>query len=129
MKKEKTRTYADIVTELELVISKLNSSDIPIEKSLKLYEEGVKLSNEADKELLTVEKNINSFKKSKKNNYNEINIEKSFDKIESIIESLDDEDISINDAEYYYKEALDIIFSIESYLKKAKSKIKKYEQW
>ena len=66
MKKEKTRTYADIVTELELVISKLNSSDIPIEKSLKLYEEGVKLSNEADKELLTVEKNINSFKKSKK---------------------------------------------------------------
>jgi len=128
MKKEKTRTYADIVTELELVISKLNSSDIPIEKSLKLYEEGVKLTNEADKELLTVEKNINSFKKSKKNNYNEINIEKSFDKIESIIESLDDEDISINDAEYYYKEALDIIFSIESYLKKAKSKIKKYEQ-
>ena len=128
MKKEKTRTYADIVTELELVISKLNSSDIPIEKSLKLYEEGVKLTNEADKELLTVEKNINSFKKSKKNNYNEINIEKSFDKIESIIESLDDEDVSINDAEYYYKEALDIIFSIESYLKKAKSKIKKYEQ-
>jgi hypothetical protein len=49
----------------------------------------VKLTNEADKELLTVEKNINSFKKSKKNNYNEINIEKSFDKIESIIESLD----------------------------------------
>ena len=88
----------------------------------------MKLSNEADKELLTVEKNINSFKKSKKNNYNEINIEKSFDKIESIIESLDNEDISINDAEYYYKEALDIIFSIESYLKKAKSKIKKYEQ-
>jgi exodeoxyribonuclease VII small subunit len=128
MKKEKTRTYADIVTELELIISKLNSSDIPIEKSLKLYEEGVKLSNEADKELLTVEKNINSFKKSKKNNYNEINIEKSFDKIESIIENLDNEDININDAEYYYKEALDIIFSIESYLKKAKSKIKKYEQ-
>ena len=128
MKKEKTRTYADIVTELELIISKLNSSDIPIEKSLKLYEEGVKLSNEADKELLTVEKNINSFKKSKKNNYNNINIEKSFDKIESIIESLDNEDISINDAEYYYKEALDIIFSIESYLKKAKYKIKKYEQ-
>ena len=128
MKKEKTRTYADIVTELELIISKLNSSDIPIEKSLKLYEEGVKLSNEADKELLTVEKNINSFKKSKKNNYNEMNIEKSFDKIESIIENLDNEDISINDAEYYYKEALDIIFNIESYLKKAKSKIKKYEQ-
>jgi len=78
--------------------------------------------------LLTVEKNINSFKKSKKNNYNEINIEKSFDKIESIIENLDNEEISINDAEYYYKEALDIIFNIESYLKKAKSKIKKYEQ-
>ena len=45
-----------------------------------------------------------------------------------MIENLEDEDISINDAENYYKKSLDIIFNIESYLKKAKSTIKKYEQ-
>ena len=66
MKKEKKRTYAEIVEELEIIISKLNSSDIPIDKSIKLYEEGIKLSSEADKELLVIEKNINSPKKNNK---------------------------------------------------------------
>ena len=56
MKKEKKRIYAEIVEELEIIISKLNSSDIPIDKSIKLYEEGIKLSSEADKELLVIEK-------------------------------------------------------------------------
>lgn len=128
MKKEKKRTYAEIVEELEIIISKLNSSDIPIDKSIKLYEEGIKLSSEADKELLVIEKNINGPKKNNKNITGKIDIEKSFEEIEIIIENLEDEDISINDAENYYKKSLDIIFNIESYLKKAKSTIKKYEQ-
>ena len=128
MKKEKKRTYAEIVEELEIIISKLNSSDIPIDKSIKLYEEGIKLSSEADKELLVIEKNIKSPKKNNKNITGKIDIEKSFEEIEMMIENLEDEDISINDAENYYKKSLDIIFNIESYLKKAKSTIKKYEQ-
>lgn len=128
MKKEKKRTYAEIVEELEIIISKLNSSDIPIDKSIKLYEEGIKLSSEADRELLVIEKNIKSPKKNNKNITGKIDIEKSFEEIEIIIENLEDEDISINDAENYYKKSLDIIFNIESYLKKAKSTIKKYEQ-
>lgn len=128
MKKEKKRTYAEIVEELEIIISKLNSSDIPIDKSIKIYEEGIKLSSEADRELLVIEKNIKSPKKNNKNITGKIDIEKSFEEIEIIIENLEDEDISINDAENYYKKSLDIIFNIESYLKKAKSTIKKYEQ-
>jgi exonuclease VII small subunit len=51
-------------------------------KIYKLYEEGVKLSNEADKELLTIEKNIKNLKKVKKI-IKKINIEKSFDEIEN----------------------------------------------
>ena len=128
IKKEKKRTYDNIVGELEIIISKLNSVNIPIENSIKLYEEGVKLSNEADKELLTIEKNIEKIKKTKLSDVKNIDIEKSFVDIEEIIENLDDENISIDDAENYYKEALSIIFSMESYLKKAKSAIKKYEQ-
>ena len=128
MKKEKNKTYESILEELENIISKLNSSNIPIENSIKLYEDGVRLSNEADKELLAIEKNIQKIKKEKINDAKSIDIEKSFIEIERIIENLEDEEISINEAESYYKKALLIIFSIESYLKKAKSEIKKYEQ-
>ena len=128
MKKEKNITYESIVEELENIISKLNSSNIPIENSIKLYEDGVRLSNQADKELLAIEKNIQKIKKVKVINTKNIDIEKSFIEIEKIIENLEDEEISINKAESYYKKALLIIFNIESYLKKAKSVIKKYEQ-
>ena len=128
MKKEKNITYESIVEELENIISKLNSSNIPIENSIKLYEDGVRLSNQADKELLAIEKNIQKIKKVKVINTKNIDIEKSFIEIEKIIENLEDEEISINEAESYYKKALLIIFNIESYLKKAKSVIKKYEQ-
>ena len=128
MKKEKNITYESIVEELENIISKLNSSNIPIENSIKLYEDGVRLSNQADKELLAIEKNIQKIKKVKVIDTKSINIEKSFIEIDKIIENLEDEEISINEAESYYKKALLIIFNIESYLKKAKSVIKKYEQ-
>ncbi len=126
MKKNKKRTYENIIEDLELIISKLNSPDIPLENSIKLYEEGIKLSNEADKELLNVEKNIEKPKKIKNVN-NRINIEKSFEEIEKIIEDLNDEDISIATAQANYDAALEIIYNIESYLKKAKIIIKKYE--
>ncbi|MDB2461233.1 exodeoxyribonuclease VII small subunit [Gammaproteobacteria bacterium] len=128
MKKEKNKTYESILEELENIISKLNAANIPIENSIKLYEDGVRLSNEADKELLIIEKNIQKIKKEKVNDAKSIDIEKSFIEIERIIENLEDEGISINEAESYYKKALLIIFSVESYLKKAKSEIKKYEQ-
>ena len=128
MKKEKNKTYESIVEKLENIISKLNSSNIPIENSIKLYEDGVRLSNQADKELLAIEKNIQKIKKVKVIDTKSIDIEKSFIEIEKIIENLEDEEISINEAESYYKKALLIIFNIESYLKKAKSEIQKYEQ-
>ena len=127
MKKEKNKTYESILEELENIISKLNSVNIPIENSIKLYEEGIKLSNEADKELLVIEKNIQKIKKIKSYDTKNIDIEKSFIEIEEIIENLEDDDISINEAESCYKKALSIIFFVESYLKKAKSEIKKYE--
>ena len=128
MKKQEKKTYAQIIEELELVISKLNATNIPIENSIQLYEEGINLTNEADKELTLVEKNFDKIKKNKKNQSDAINIEKSFDEIEYIIEELETEDITIEKIQEYYENALQIIFNIESYLKKAKTTIKKYEQ-
>ena len=63
MKKQEKKTYAKIIEELELVISKLNTANIPIENSIQLYEEGINLTNEADKELTSVERNFDKIKK------------------------------------------------------------------
>ena len=128
MPKETKKKYEDIIRELDVIISKLNSSSIPLDKSIKLYEEGVKLSNEADKELNIIESGIDKYKKNNKNQNKNIDIEKSFNEIENLIEKLDGEDVKINDAERHYKKALEIIFNIDSYLKKAKSKVERYEQ-
>ena len=127
MKIDKKRTYENILEDLELIISKLNSTDVSLENSIKLYEEGIKLSNEADKELLNLEKYIEKQKKVKKSINNKINIEESFKEIEKIIENLNDENIPIATAQASYDYALEIIYNIESYLKKAKIIIKKYE--
>ena len=128
MKKENKRKYTTIIKELDLIISKINSPDIPIDKSIKLYEEGVKLSDQADKELSIIENNIDKYKNVKKSQIKKIDIENSFKEIEILVENLEDENLKIDDAEIKYKKALDIIYDIESYLKKAKSTIEKYEQ-
>ena len=128
MKKQKKRKYDNIISDLDKVISKLNSVNTPIEESIKLFEEGVKLSDEAEKEILEIEKSIEKIKKIKVNPLEKINIEKSLSEVDVIIENLEDEEISLEKAEDYYKKANEKILGIEAYLKKAKSIIKKYEQ-
>ena len=93
-----------------------------------MFEEGIKLSDEAEKEILEVEKNIEKIKKIKINSAEKNNIEKSLNEVDAIIENLEDEEISLEKAEDYYKKANEKILGIEAYLKKAKSIIKKYEQ-
>ena len=128
MKKENKRKYSAIIKELDSIISRISSPDIPIDKSIKLYEEGVKLSNQADKELGLIENGIDKYKNTNKSQIKKIDIEKSFREIEILIDNLEDENLKIDDAEIKYKKALDIIYDIESYLKKAKLTIEKYEQ-
>ena len=128
MRKEVKKKYTEIIKELDLIISKLDSSDIPIEQSIKLHEKGVELSKEAEKELNSIENNIDKYKPNKRIQVKNINIEKSFHEIENLIKKLESENIKITDAENNYKKALEIISKIESYLNKAKSKVEKYEQ-
>ena len=128
MQKDVKKKYTEIIKELDLIISKLDSSDIPIEQSIKLHEKGVELSKEADKVLNSIENNIDKYKPNKKIQVKSINIERSFQEIENLIKKLESENIRIIDAENNYKKALEIIFDIESYLNKAKSKVEKYEQ-
>ena len=95
MKKENKRKYTTIIKELDLIISKINSPDIPIYKSIKLYGEGVKLSDQADKELSFIENNIDKYKNAKKSQIKKIDIENSFKEIEILVENLEDENLKV----------------------------------
>ena len=110
MKKENKRKYTTIIKELDVIISKINSPDIPIDKSIKLYEEGVKLSDQADRELGLIENSIDKYKNIKKPKIKKIDIENSFREIETLIENLEDENLKIDDAEIKYKKALAWVF-------------------
>ena len=74
MRKEVKKKYTEIIKELDLIISKLDSSDIPIEQSIKLHEKGVELSKEAEKELNSIENNIDKYKPNKRMQVKSINI-------------------------------------------------------
>ena len=128
MKNKKKRNYDNIIDDLEKIIEKLNSAKTPLEESINLFEKGIKLSEEAEKEIMNIENSINNNKKIKKGLSEKIDIEKTFKEIEKIIEDIENQDMSIEKASEYYLSALDKISGIESYLKKAKSIIKKYEQ-
>lgn len=48
----------ELFTELEETILKLNNSDVSLEQSFALYEKGMKLAAQCEKEIDTVEKKV-----------------------------------------------------------------------
>jgi exodeoxyribonuclease VII small subunit len=76
---EKCRTYGVIVamaeknfeaalTRLEEIVKKLETGDLPLEQSLKLFEEGVKLSRLCNKRLEEAERKVEILLKDKEGN-------------------------------------------------------------
>ena len=41
---EKTKPFEQSLTDLEEIVAKLEAGDLPLEESLKLFEEGIRLS-------------------------------------------------------------------------------------
>ncbi len=62
MPKEK---FEDALNKLEKIVSKLEEGDIPLEDSLKLFEEGIRLSRLCNQKLDEVEKKVEVLMKSK----------------------------------------------------------------
>ena len=60
--KEKARETAppfeESLGELEAIVKQLESSDLPLEKSIELFERGVKLSDDCRKQLLDAETRV-----------------------------------------------------------------------
>jgi exodeoxyribonuclease VII small subunit len=62
MSKEK---FEDALNKLEKIVSKLEEGDIPLEESLKLFEEGIRLSRVCNQKLDEAEKKVEILLKGK----------------------------------------------------------------
>ena len=58
MNKEKNNNFESNLKKLELIVDKLESGDIGLEESVKLYEEGMKIKKICDKKLQDIEMQI-----------------------------------------------------------------------
>lgn len=58
MKTQKKQTFESSLQELEKVVRGLEEGDLPLEDSLKLFEDGVKLSRECQERLNQAERRI-----------------------------------------------------------------------
>jgi len=62
MIKEKDNNFEANLKKLELIVDKLESGDIGLEESVKLYEEGMKIKKICDKILKDIEMQIKKIK-------------------------------------------------------------------
>ena len=62
MSKEKDNNFEANLKKLEEIVDKLESGDIGLEESVKLYEEGMKIKKICDKKLKDIEMQINKIK-------------------------------------------------------------------
>ena len=62
MKKEKNNDFESNLKDLEVIVDKLESGEIGLEESVKLYEEGMKIKKICDKKLKDIEMQIKKIK-------------------------------------------------------------------
>ena len=62
MSKEKKNNFESNLKELEVIVDKLESGDIGLEESVKLYEEGMKIKKICDRKLKDIEMQIKKIK-------------------------------------------------------------------
>ena len=58
MSKEKNNNFESNLKKLELIVDKLESGEIGLEESVKLYEEGMRIKKICDKKLQDIEMQI-----------------------------------------------------------------------
>lgn len=57
-KAEKSKSFEALMGELERIVSQLESGDLPLEKSVELFEKGMGLAKEGTKKLDAAEKKV-----------------------------------------------------------------------
>ncbi len=65
-RRSKKLTYDYAVKRLEEIVTQMEQADISIEESLKLYKEGIELSNFCEEELYNIQGEISELQKTSK---------------------------------------------------------------
>ena len=68
----KKKTFEDAMTQLEKIVQELESGDLPLEKALKKFEEGVRLSKFCFDKLEETEKKITLLTTDQNGNVSEV---------------------------------------------------------
>jgi exodeoxyribonuclease VII small subunit len=58
MMSEKERNFEEAMEELEKIVERLEEGDVPLEESIRLFQEGMKRSKECHEKLHAVEKQM-----------------------------------------------------------------------
>ncbi len=80
-----TKTFESAVEQLELIVKELETGDLPLEKAIKKFEEGVRLSKFCSKKLDETEKRITVLLENEKGDL----VEESFGKEDTSHKNLD----------------------------------------
>jgi exodeoxyribonuclease VII small subunit len=64
------KTFEQSLDDLEKIVKQLEDGDLPLEKSLELFESGVKLSRECRERLTNAERRIEMLMKDSDGNFN-----------------------------------------------------------
>ena len=84
-----TKTFEGAVEQLDLIVKELETGDLPLEKAIKKFEEGVRLSKFCSKKLDETEKRITVLLENEKGNLVEELFEKE-DTSHKNLESIDE---------------------------------------
>ena len=58
--KQKDLSFEDAIKEIETIVQKLEQGDVPLEKAIEYFQEGIKLSQVCKEKLTKVEKQMTS---------------------------------------------------------------------
>jgi exodeoxyribonuclease VII small subunit len=58
MDRKGKKTFENAISQLESIVSRLEDGDLPLEESLKLFEEGIKLSRFCNQKLNEAQKKV-----------------------------------------------------------------------
>jgi exodeoxyribonuclease VII small subunit len=65
MDKKGKKTFEDALSQLESIVARLENGDLPLEESLKLFEEGIRLSRFCNQKLNEAQKKVEVLVKEK----------------------------------------------------------------
>ena len=115
------------ISRIEEIANKVENNDLQIDEMSKLYQEGMNLILNSEKELKKIEKNIKEIKSKNFNEETKVNIKNNIKEIEKIHEKFLNEDLNVDIVVDLYKKAIKLIKESERILEISEKNFKIFE--